>query len=112
MCFSSFILGDSDVKQDREEREGKGHELCRTALTGTLECWLLVGRIFFSYQLTSHLTLVLEAEANLSRFLGSPVPFKLGTGFSALAGHFKIIFATVHFLKILKLAHKKCWFKF
>ena len=55
---------------------------------------MLVERIFFSYLLTGRLTLELEAEASLLSFPGPPVPFRLGIGFSDLAG---IIFELVLF---------------
>lgn len=109
-CYSSFsFLWGSIVKQDGEKREsyiyGKDMQLYRTTLTEMLECWSLVERMLFSYQLTGHLTLELEAEVSFER-----ISYSFQTWnwiFSFLIGHFRITFEMVYFLIKSLRSHAK-----
>lgn len=108
-CYSFSFLWGSIVKQDGEKREsyiyGKDMQLYRTTLTEMLQCWSLVERMLFSYQLTGHLTLELEAEVSFER-----ISYSFQTWnwiFSFLIGHFRIIFEMVYFLIKSLRSHAK-----
>ena len=77
-----------------------------------LECWLLVGGMLFSYQLTGHLTLNLEAEASFlsfERILWKHLLYlsNLELDFLFLIGHFRTIFEMVCFLIKYLRSHAK-----